>query len=59
MTNRHRAFTVIESLAMIVVIMVFTLIVAAVMRQRKMWPFDQLDAWLDARKQSQNISTQR
>lgn len=53
MHYRRSAFTVIESLAMLVAIMVFTVIIAAIMRQRQIWPFDRLDAWLDARKQIQ------
>lgn len=41
---------------MIVTIMVFTLILAAIMRQRHMWPFDKLDAWLDSKKAIKTIS---
>jgi len=56
---KRTAFTLIESLAVIVTIMVLTLIVSGIMRQKKIWPFDQIDEWLDARKPTGNISSGR
>lgn len=35
---------------MMATIIVFSLILAGIMRQKKIWPFDRLDNWLDARK---------
>lgn len=46
----RRGFTVIESVAMMLTISVLVLILGAIMRQKKIWPFDRLDVWLDSRK---------
>jgi hypothetical protein len=54
--NFRRAFTVIESLVMMVTILVFTLILVAIMRQKKVWPLDRFDAWLDSMKKIENTS---
>jgi hypothetical protein len=53
---KRKAFTIVESLAMIAVIFIFSMIVLAIMRQRHIWPLDAFDDWLKSTKVTTELS---